>query len=483
RFYAVAAAFLPAGAVAGAWMGVGTGEEWALRLHAFHLGVNVLGFVGITVLTTLVTFWSTVLRAPMIPGQDRAAVWSLGVMSAAVVVASGSALAGTDVVTAAALGVYLVAVLSHLWFLARAARTAPVGSRGACLSPLWCLARAARTARPRECASMSIACGRVWLPAALGWTTWLVASGRVDELGTVTVPLLAGAAAQILLGAMSFLMPTVMRGGPGAVRAGMVEMNRLAVFRLVLINAGLVVFLMPGGTSWTRVAGSSLAFLGFALFLPVMIRAVRAQLAVIREAAAARAAGEKPPRVSRDTPRPEIAPGRQRNLVGALAGALVVVLATGTALAVDPSSPLRRGGQDVAAVTPTGETTTVEVAAVGMRFVPDTVRVPAGDRLVITLVNDDETTVHDLLLANGSGTGRVEPGESATLDAGVVGASVEGWCTIAGHRAMGMTFRVEVEGAPDAAGTDEAVADAGSSSSPGGPPNDDDYLLAPLSDH
>src|SRR5699024_9799869 len=374
RCYAVAAAFLPAGAVAGAWMGVGTGEEWALRLHAFHLGVNVLGFVGITVLTTLVTFWSTVLRAPMIPGQDRAAVWSLGVMSAAVVVASGSALAGTDVVTAAALGVYLVAVLSHLWFLARAARTAP----------------------PREFASMSIACGLVWLPAALGWTTWLVASGRVDELGTVTVPLLAGAAAQILLGAMSFLMPTVMRGGPGAVRAGMVEMNRLAVFRLVLINAGLVVFLMPGGTSWTRVAGSSLAFLGFALFLPVMIRAVRAQLAVIREAAAARAAGEKPPRVSRDTPRPALAPGRQRTL----AGALVVVLATGTALAVDPSSPLRRGGQDVAAVTPTGETTTVEVAAVGMRFVPDTVRVPAGDRLVITLVNDDETNVHDLLLAN-----------------------------------------------------------------------------------
>ena len=460
RFYAVAAAFLPAGAVAGAWMGVGTGEEWALRLHAVHLAVNVLGFVGITVLTTLVTFWSTVLRAPMVDGQDRAAVWSLSVLSGAVVVAAGASLAGAEPVAAAALGTYLLAVLCHLWFLVRAARSAP----------------------PREFASMSIACGLVWLPVALGWTVWLVATGRLDDLSAVTTPLLAGAAAQILFGAMSFLMPTVMRGGPAAVRAGMIEMNRLAVFRLVLVNAGLVVFLVPGGTSWTRVVGSALAFLGFALFLPVMIRAVRAQLAVIREAAAARAAGEKPPRVSRDTPRPEIAPGRQRNLVGALAGALVVVLATGTALAVDPSSPLRRGGQDVAAVTPTGETTTVEVAAVGMRFVPDTVRVPAGDRLVITLVNDDETNVHDLLLANGSGTGRVEPGESATLDAGVVGASVEGWCTIAGHRAMGMTFRVEVEGAPDAAGTDEAVADAGSSSSPGGPPTDDVDLLAPPSD-
>src|SRR5699024_5403211 len=162
-------------------------------------------------------------------------------------VASGSALAGTDVVSVSALVLYRVAVLSHLWFLARAARSAP----------------------PREFASMSIACGLVWLPVALGWTVWLVATGRLDDLSAVTTPLLAGAAAQILFGAMSFLMPTVMRGGPAAVRAGIIEMNRLAVFRLVLVNAGLVVFLVPGGTSWTRVVGSALAFLGFALFLPV----------------------------------------------------------------------------------------------------------------------------------------------------------------------------------------------------------------------
>jgi nitrite reductase (NO-forming) len=342
-------------------------------------------------------------------------------------------------VTAGALGVYLLAVLSHLVFLLRAARTSP----------------------PREFASMSIACGLVWWPVALGWATWLVASGRMGDLGEVTVPLLAGAAAQILFGAMSFLMPTVMRGGPAAVRAGMVEMNRLAVFRLVLVNAGLVVVLMPGGTSWTRVVGSSLAFLGFVLVLPVMIRAVRAQLGVIREAEEARGAGRTPPRVGRDTPRPEIAPGRRRNLVGAAAAGLVVVLATGAALAADPSSPLRRA-EHSPAVVPTGETTTVEVAAVGMRFVPDTVTVPAGDRLVITLRNDDETTIHDLYLANGVGSGRVDPGGSVTVDAGVVGRSLEGWCTIAGHKAMGMTFRVEVEGGE-----------------PGGEPLD---LMAPPSD-
>jgi len=425
RYYAVAAAFLPLGAVAGAFMGVGVSEQWAVRLHAFHLAVNVLGFVGITIFTTLVTFWATVLRTPMASGQDTAAPRSLALITAAVVAAAAASLTGVEPLIAGALGVYLLGVLWHLLYLARTARNAP----------------------PREFASMSIACGLVWLPVALGWATWLVATGRLADLGEVTVPLLAGAAAQILFGAMSFLMPTVMRGGPAAVRAGMVEMNRLAMFRLVLVNAGLVVFLLPGASSWVLVVGSSLAFLGFALFLPVMIRAVRAQLKVIRAAAAAREAGEKPARVTPGTPRPEIAPGRRRNLIGAVSAALVVVLATGTAVVADPASPLRSTGGS-ADVVPTGETTTVEVAAVGMRFVPDTVTVPAGDRLVITLRNDDETTVHDLYLVNGVETGRVEPGETVTVDAGVMGESLEGWCTIAGHRAMGMTFSVEVEGAP-----------------------------------
>ncbi|KAA0919873.1 nitrite reductase [Dietzia sp. ANT_WB102] len=456
-YYAFAAAFLPFGAVAGAFMGVGVPEEWALRLRAFHLAVNVLGFVGITVLTTLVTFWATVSRGRMPEGQDTAAARSLAVLTAAVVAAAVSSLFGAWPVTAASLVVYLLAVLWHLLYLGRVSRSAP----------------------PREFASMSIGCGLLWLPVAVGWAAWLVAAGRVDDLGAVTVPLLAGAAAQILFGAMSFLMPTVMRGGPAAVRAGMVEMNRLAVFRLVLVNAGLVVFLVPGGTSWTRVVGSSVAFLGFALFLPVMIRAVRAQLQVIRETAAARAAGERPARVTADTPRPEIAPGRQRNLVGALAAVLVVVLSTGIALAVDPASPLRRTGESVA-VSPTGNTTTVEVAAVGMRFVPDTVSVPAGDRLVIELRNDDDTTVHDLYLVNGVGSGRIEPGGSATVDVGVVGSSMEGWCTIAGHKAMGMTFQVRAEGGDPATGHGDH---GGTGSGPAVAPTDAIDVLAPPSDH
>ncbi len=107
------------------------------------------------------------------------------------------------------------------------------------------------------------------------------------------------------------------------------------------------------------------------------------------------------------------------------------------------------GGQDASAgVTPTGNTTEIHIEAVGMRFTPESVTVPAGDRLVLTVVNSDDQ-VHDLVLATGHDTGRLAPGESSTLDVGVVGADIDGWCSIVGHRQQGMAFRIVAEGGDD----------------------------------
>ena len=82
-----------------------------------------------------------------------------------------------------------------------------------------------------------------------------------------------------------------------------------------------------------------------------------------------------------------------------------------------------------------------------MRFVPARIAVPAGDRLVIELRNADDTDVHDLVLDTGDDTGRLSPGESAVLDVGVVGRDLDGWCSVLGHRQMGMVLRVEATGA------------------------------------
>jgi nitrite reductase (NO-forming) len=58
---------------------------------------------------------------------------------------------------------------------------------------------------------------------------------------------------------------------------------------------------------------------------------------------------------------------------------------------------------------------------------------------------------HDLVLETGARTGRIAPGERATLDAGVIGRNLDGWCSVVGHRQMGMVLTVEATGTAPAA--------------------------------
>lgn len=89
----------------------------------------------------------------------------------------------------------------------------------------------------------------------------------------------------------------------------------------------------------------------------------------------------------------------------------------------------------------TGETTTVQVTMADMRYVPDVIEVPRGNRLVIELTNDD-ADLHDLVLATGPATERFGQGRGETLDAGVISEDVEGWCSVAPHREMGMVLEI-----------------------------------------
>lgn len=99
-------------------------------------------------------------------------------------------------------------------------------------------------------------------------------------------------------------------------------------------------------------------------------------------------------------------------------------------------------------VAATGDTVTVDVTVDGMRFVPDTVDVPVGSRLVVNFTNTGDM-IHDLKIGDAE-SGRIDPGASTTFDAGVMTESVEGYCTIAGHKQQGMVFQVNVTG--DASG-------------------------------
>ena len=71
-----------------------------------------------------------------------------------------------------------------------------------------------------------------------------------------------------------------------------------------------------------------------------------------------------------------------------------------------------------------------------------------GDALIINVINEGDD-VHDLVLETGQRTPRMQPG-SPQLDVGVVERQLDGWCSVAGHRQMGMVFTVLVNDEPAA---------------------------------
>ncbi|HEX5493308.1 MAG TPA: multicopper oxidase domain-containing protein [Mycobacteriales bacterium] len=99
-----------------------------------------------------------------------------------------------------------------------------------------------------------------------------------------------------------------------------------------------------------------------------------------------------------------------------------------------------------------GRTRTVPITIARMRFQPAQIRVAAGTHLVLRLTNRD-AMAHDLRLDTGQQTQMLAPDTSATLDAGVVTHDVDGWCTVPGHRAAGMTLTITATGTDAPAGT------------------------------
>ncbi|MDN6429102.1 MAG: multicopper oxidase domain-containing protein, partial [Propionibacterium sp.] len=134
--------------------------------------------------------------------------------------------------------------------------------------------------------------------------------------------------------------------------------------------------------------------------------------------------------------------------------------ATGTGTTGSPGTA--QSGAQTSSVSATGETTEVTVGVQGMAFTPSSIEVPAGNRLVITFENTGDQ-YHDLVLATGAETGSVAPGASATLDAGVITGDVSGWCSLPGHRQMGMTLQVTAvggSGSPSSASQGDAAGGA-----------------------
>src|SRR5690625_3204975 len=81
RYYIVAAAFLPIGALFGVLLARGLPGDWHGKLLVAHTMINLLGWVGLAILGTLVTLWPTMLRTKMADGAERASIRALPILA------------------------------------------------------------------------------------------------------------------------------------------------------------------------------------------------------------------------------------------------------------------------------------------------------------------------------------------------------------------------------------------------------------------
>ena len=175
---------------------------------------------------------------------------------ASVVVTVGGALAGVQVLAAIGVAAYLGGVV---W----------------AVRPL---ARVTVAKAPAAYATWSVMAAVLWLTGSLlGLVTVLVTSPTwavvTDRLGLLIIPLAAGFAAQVLLGALSYLVPVVLGGGPTTVRGSQARIDRANTLRALIINVGLMICVIPV-PSLVRGPVSVLVLGAFAAFLPLLTSAV-----------------------------------------------------------------------------------------------------------------------------------------------------------------------------------------------------------------
>ena len=133
------------------------------------------------------------------------------------------------------------------------------------------------------------------------------------------------------------------------------------------------------------------------------------------------------------------AKARSDRVLGVVLGAVMVLAAIAVAVFAG------RGGAGSSVAITGGGTRTITVELGDMRITPSSITVPSATHLVLEVRNTDQMS-HDLYLDGGPGTPLLRPGQSARLDAGVMTRTVQGWCTVPGHKAAGMVMTIHVTG-------------------------------------
>lgn len=253
HYYLAAGVAVLAGIPAGAWMLL-VDDDQRPRLLLFHAHVNLLGFVTLTVLGTLLTLWPTVLRTRMVDGAARAATRALPLCVAGLACLGVGTLAWWPIVAATGLALVAAAVVVVTVAGVATARQRP----------------------PASFATWSIAAGTGWLLVALAWDAAALLSApntavAADRFDSVLAPLGGGFVAQVLLGALSYLLPMALGGGATPVRARTASLDAHWPQRIAMTNLALAIYLLPV-SPYVRITTSLLLLAALIQFLVPAVR-------------------------------------------------------------------------------------------------------------------------------------------------------------------------------------------------------------------
>ena len=222
-------------------------ERWA-QLRPAHAWTNLIGFVSLVIVATLLHFLPTVLGTRIVPRRS-AAVAVIGLAIGSPVVVLGLATGAAPVAGGGA----VVAVFGAAATAVEALRV--VRDRGRWTSdPGW-----------HRFASVGLLAGVTWFVIGVAEAAALVivdgATGDAWSTALVGGPLVVGWITQVLMASWTHLLPSIGPGGPVEHARQRAVLGRLATVRLLALNGGVALLAVgaPAAIGWAVGVGGVLS--------------------------------------------------------------------------------------------------------------------------------------------------------------------------------------------------------------------------------
>jgi len=238
-------------------------EHWD-RLRPAHAWTNVIGFVSLVIVSTLLHFLPTVLGTRIVPRRT------------AVIAVLGIAMGSPIVVAGLALGIASVAGGGAVLVLLGAAATAVEAVHVHQARGRW-----TTEAAWHRMASVSLLAGVAWFVIGVTLATGLVlangATAAAWASSVVVVPLAIGWIVQVLVGSWTHLLPSIGPGGPPAHATQRALLGRWATPRLVAFNGGAALLAIgwPTGSAGAATTGGVLVSFAIVSGVALAARALR----------------------------------------------------------------------------------------------------------------------------------------------------------------------------------------------------------------